>query len=53
MARRTRAKRRRSSPRAVSLLDVMETYALASVVTVGLMGVSPFQFFTGRNGGMK
>jgi len=40
MARRKKAKRRRS-PKTISLLNIAESYAYASVLTGGLMGNSP------------
>ena len=40
MARRKKAKRRRS-PKTISLLNVAESYAYASVLTGGVMGNSP------------
>ena len=43
MARRKKASRRRS-PRAVSLLNVAESYAYANVLTSGLMGTTPVGF---------
>ena len=46
MARRKKASRRRS-PRAVSLLNVAESYAYANVLTSGLMGTTPVGFITG------
>jgi hypothetical protein len=46
MARRKKASRRRS-PRAVSLLNVAESYAYANVLTSGLMGTTPVGFVTG------
>jgi len=46
MARRKKASRRRS-PRAVSLLNVAESYAYANVLTTGLMGTTPVGFVTG------
>ena len=47
MARRKKASRRRS-PRAVSLLNVAESYAYANVLTSGLMGTTPVGFITGE-----
>ena len=53
MARRKKASRRRS-PRAVSLLNVAESYAYANVLTSGLMGTTPVGFVTGATDlGMK
>ena len=46
MARRKKASRRRRS-RAVSLLNVAESYAYANVLTSGLMGTTPVGFVTG------
>ena len=46
MARRKKASRRRS-PRAVSLLNVAESYAYANILTSGLMGTTPVGFVTG------
>jgi len=46
MARRKKASRRRRS-RAVSLLNVAESYAYANILTSGLMGTSPVGFVTG------
>lgn len=47
------ARRRKSSPRrrsrAVSLLNVAESYAYANVLTSGLMGTSPVGFITGAS----
>ena len=40
MARRKKAKRRRS-PKTISLLNIAESYAYASVLTGGVMGNSP------------
>jgi hypothetical protein len=40
MARRKKAKRRRS-PKSISLLNIAESYAYASVLTGGVMGNSP------------
>ncbi|HIA01234.1 MAG TPA: hypothetical protein EYN66_04895 [Myxococcales bacterium] len=40
MARRRKAKRRRS-PKTISLLNIAESYAYASVLTGGVMGNSP------------
>ena len=40
MARRKKAKRRRS-PKTISLLNIAESYAYASVLTSGVMGNSP------------
>ena len=47
MARRKKASRRRS-PRAVSLLNVAESYAYANIMTQGIMGTSPMGFVTGE-----
>ena len=53
MARRKKASRRRS-PRAVSLLNVAESYAYANILTSGLMGTTPVGFVTGATDlGMK
>ena len=53
MARRKKASRRRRS-RAVSLLNVAESYAYANVLTSGLMGTTPVGFVTGATDlGMK
>ena len=50
--RRKKASRRRS--RAVSLLNVAESYAYANVLTSGLMGTTPVGFVTGATDlGMK
>jgi hypothetical protein len=46
MARRRKAPRRRRS-RAVSLLNVAESYAYANILTTGLMGTTPVGFVTG------
>jgi len=40
MARRKKAKRRRS-PKTISLLNIAESYAYASILTGGVMGNSP------------
>ena len=47
MARRKKASRRRRS-RAVSLLNVAESYAYANIMTQGIMGTSPMGFVTGK-----
>ena len=47
MARRKKSSRRRS-PRAVSLLNVAESYAYANIMTQGIMGTSPMGFVTGE-----
>ena len=47
MARRKKASRRRRS-RAVSLLNVAESYAYANIMTQGIMGTSPMGFITGE-----
>ena len=47
MARRKKASRRRS-PRAVSLLNVAESYAYANILTQGIAGNSPIGFVTGK-----
>jgi len=46
MARRRKAPKRRRS-RAVSLLNVAESYAYANILTTGLMGTTPVGFVTG------
>jgi len=52
MARRKKAKRRRS-PKTISLLNIAESYAYASVLTGGVMGNSPIGVlgFDGSAGG--
>ena len=52
MARRRKAKRRRS-PKTISLLNIAESYAYASVLTGGVMGNSPVGVlgFDGSAGG--
>jgi len=52
MARRKKAKRRRS-PKTISLLNIAESYAYASVLTGGVMGNSPVGIlgFDGSAGG--
>ena len=52
MARRRKAKRRRS-PKTISLLNIAESYAYASVLTGGVMGNSPIGVlgFDGSAGG--
>jgi len=47
MARRRKASRRRS-PRSVSLLNIAESYAYASILTQGIAGTSPLGFITGQ-----
>ncbi len=47
MARRKKSSRRRS-PRAVSLLNIAESYAYANIMTQGIMGTSPMGFVTGE-----
>jgi len=46
MARRKKSTRR-SRSRAVSLLNVAESYAYANILTSGLMGTTPVGFVTG------
>jgi len=46
MPRRKTASRRRK-PRAISLLNVGESYAYANILTQGVMGTSPMGFITG------
>jgi len=48
MARRKKSSPRRRS-RAVSLLNVAESYAYANVLTSGLMGTTPVGFITGAS----
>ena len=52
MARRKKAKRRRS-PKTISLLNIAESYAYATVLTGGVMGNSPIGVlgFDGSAGG--
>ena len=52
MARRKKAKRRRS-PKTISLLNIAESYAYASVLTGGVLGNTPVGFlgFDGSAGG--
>ncbi len=47
MARRRKTKRR-SGPRAVSLLSMIELYALTDIMSRGLTGFSPWAFLTGE-----
>jgi len=51
MARRVAKKKRRAGPRQVSLLNVLETYALTSIMSLGLTGYAPWDFLTDGNGG--
>lgn len=46
MARRRTTKKRRSGPRAVSLINMIELYALTDIMSRGLTGFSPWQFLT-------
>jgi hypothetical protein len=46
--RRTARKKRRSSPRATSLISMLELYALTNIMSQGLTGYSPWAFLTGE-----
>jgi hypothetical protein len=48
--RRTARKKRRAGPRQISLLNVLETYALTSIMTLGLTGYAPWEFLTSGSG---
>jgi len=44
--RRARKKTRRSSPRQISLISTLELFALTSIMSKGLTGYGPWEFFT-------
>ena len=48
MARRKKATRRRG-PKQISVINLMETYAYANLLTEGLAGTSPMNFITGKS----
>lgn len=48
MARRKKATRRRG-PKSISLINLIETYAYANLLTEGLAGTSPMNFITGES----
>ena len=48
MARRRTTKRRRRSPRATSILEVLELYALTNIMTQGITGMTPLGFVSGQ-----
>ena len=43
-----RKKKQRRPSRAVSLLNVLESYTYASILTQGVAGTSPFGMLTGK-----
>ena len=43
-----RKSRKRRSPRKISLINLAESYAYASILTGGIANASPWQFITGR-----
>ena len=47
MARRRTKKRTRRGPKAVSVINAMEAYAYANLLSQGLAGSSPWEFVTG------
>ena len=47
MARRRTKTKRRSSPKAMSVINAMEAYAYANLLSQGLAGSSPWEFVTG------
>lgn len=49
--RRTKAKRRRSSPKRTNVLNVAQSVILGNAVTEGLFNTNMFEFVTGRIGG--
>ena len=48
MARRARRKVRRSRGAGIKLLNVLESYTYASILSRGIMGASPFGVLTGK-----
>jgi len=49
MARRKSKSKRRRSPKMMSLINVMESYAYATILTEGLAGTSPVGLITGAS----
>ena len=49
MARRRTKTKRRSRPKTVSLLNAMEAYAYANLLSTGLMGSTPWEALTGKS----
>ena len=47
MARR-KTKRKRSRPKVFSVLDAVQAYAFANLLTMGSTGTSPIEFVTGK-----
>jgi len=47
MARRRTKTKRRSGPKAMSVINAMEAYAYANLLSQGLAGTSPYNFLTG------
>ena len=47
MARRRMKKRTRRGPKLVSVINAMEAYAYANLLSQGLAGSSPWEFVTG------
>ena len=47
MARRRTKTKRRSGPKAMSVINAMEAYAYANLLSQGLAGSSPWEFVTG------
>ena len=49
MARRRTKTKRRSGPKAMSVINAMEAYAYANLLSQGLAGTSPYNFLTGSS----
>jgi len=47
MARRRTRRKTRRSPKAISVINAMEAYAYANLLSQGLAGSSPWEFVTG------
>jgi len=45
---RRKAKRKRSGPRQISLLGVLQTWSGAEILFRGITGYGPLQFITGQ-----